>query len=100
MRGVRTPKPYLWLNDALFRYPIPCVSLELSLIQIIRQSKFCDGCEWGWSAWICIVAGLLWLCSAAALWYMPGESDGPDEMMPAPADASDPSPTDKKEEEE
>jgi hypothetical protein len=58
--------------------------LCLLLLQIIKNTKYCKGCDLGWSAWVCVAAGLLWLCSAGAMWHMPGAPEGEDELPPAP----------------
>lgn len=37
----------------------------------MKQSQLCRGCDYGWSAWTCIVAGLMWLFTAIAVWILP-----------------------------
>jgi hypothetical protein len=48
----------------------------------MKSSSLCNGCNYGWSAWICIVAGLLWLFTALALYTIPDKAKGGDDAPP------------------
>lgn len=40
----------------------------------MKSSSLCQGCDYGWSAWVCIVAGLLWLFTACSLYTLPDKA--------------------------
>ena len=42
--------------------------------QILKNSNLCFGnCAFGWTAWTCIVAGILWFFAGLAFCGMPGD---------------------------
>jgi hypothetical protein len=43
----------------------------------MKSSSLCQGCDYGWSAWVCIVAGLLWLFTACAMYTLPDQAKKP-----------------------
>jgi hypothetical protein len=52
----------------------------------MKQSQLCKDCEYGWSAWTCIVAGLMWLFTAIGVWILPDtpeDDEYPESATPA-----------------
>lgn len=51
----------------------------------MKQSQLCRDCEYGWSAWTCIVAGLMWLFTAIGVWILPDTPEDEEDYPEAAA---------------
>lgn len=55
----------------------------------MKQSQLCIDCDYGWSAWTCIVAGLMWLFTAVGVWILPDTPEDDEYPAAAPAATND-----------